>query len=722
MCVKSGLEDEGSDNRNHMVLYAIAVLPFISICDEETFTDLYNDLVTKLDSYDSATFQAHLEILFGRLECLGITCDMIGTSIRAQDGWPTCEDYTTTPDILGYTATSDAASLILKFDLDISTILSFIVMGANYAALDIYENGRNVPMPDGLPRSFLSLSMISIPDSNQKAIDVYEKFANDSNDYTRVTKNAILGSEEFSWSSPLQNSAAASLAIATIDMHLSILDDLFEAISLCADGIGWAEHWDGAAAGVVGWVDAADDERSAVGYLFFQLAEELCGHYDNCHEGGGAVLNDLLLAEFKHGRGNLQDKACEAAETSMLEIQAYLRVILVDSLAYHAKVAEANAGDRHCLLAHVARNALVPLLRPDHAAEAETIDMSITASATQCQVKNVDAIYAALKTYAEANVDCSLLRSSVCGDASGTDDFFNEGPTYESNDNESYTLFDGEYTPMSNVETLHGMSTVVRAICTAADGAAARDIYANNDSAGLTIKSMSTAAKYVMDDELQFHQYVNALRDGVDKTDGSFLFDLRPAAEYANTITSDALDTSVDLACRSVKALNLWMWTVHKLNDAVRSCRHPDSYLSSAIDEAAALWEGGLLYRSAQGLGSKFGAKQVNGMAPLNRKIVLRLNKARDIVNDSANKCDFKQVHDLRIIVKETVSYMTAVLIQGLIDAMFGERPSCIDLRLLSPLAHLYYSPFHRQNKRRGGADGVCGPTPHSVMRPQHRL
>lgn len=112
-----------------MVLYALAVLPFISICDEDTFLDLYADLITNLDSYDSATFQEHLELLYGRLECLGMTCDMIGNSIY-EDGWPECQEHFTTPDIAGYVPTSDAALLILKFDLDISTILSFIVMGA----------------------------------------------------------------------------------------------------------------------------------------------------------------------------------------------------------------------------------------------------------------------------------------------------------------------------------------------------------------------------------------------------------------------------------------------------------------------------------------------------------------------------------------------------------------------------------------------------------------
>ncbi len=75
---------------------------------------------------------------------------------------------------------------------------------------------------------------------------------------------------------------------------------------------------------------------------------------------------------------------------------------------------------------------------------------------------------------------------------------------------------------------------------------------------------MSLLAKYAMADELQLNQYIYALQDGVDITDGSLMFDNKPASEYANTITSDALDISPALGCQSMKVHNIWMWIVHK--------------------------------------------------------------------------------------------------------------------------------------------------------------
>jgi hypothetical protein len=191
----------------------------------------------------------------------------------------------------------------------------------------------------------------------------------------------------------------------------------------------------------------------------------------------------------------------------------------------------------------------------------------------------------------------------------------------------------------------------------------------------MSIESMSLFAKYVMDDKLLFNQYVYAFFDNVDKTDGSFLFDGSPATDYADTIASDAFDAEVvNVGCMAVKLLHVWMWIVHKLYEALKQCDIdiPENY--GAIDEAAALWEGGMLFDLTEELGPKFGQQRMNGMTYLNRQIIDRFKSAQAYFQDENNSCKSKNtMGELRIIVKETVSYMTAVLIQQLIDAMVGE-------------------------------------------------
>lgn len=96
-----------ADERNYMVLYALTVLPLLSICDEDTFDDLFTDLVMDIDSYESEDFSDHLDMLQDRYECLGITCAMIGRSLSADGDWPECVDPdVANVDIVGYKPTS----------------------------------------------------------------------------------------------------------------------------------------------------------------------------------------------------------------------------------------------------------------------------------------------------------------------------------------------------------------------------------------------------------------------------------------------------------------------------------------------------------------------------------------------------------------------------------------------------------------------------------------
>jgi hypothetical protein len=224
--------------------------------------------------------------------------------------------------------------------------------------------------------------------------------------------------------------------------------------------------------------------------------------------------------------------------------------------------------EQHCLMAHVAANALVPLIRRviDTDASANTIEESVVATSSECNVNDIEAVYQALNFFVESQViNCTMLGSSVCDGTSTTEDIvgYEDSSEYSSN-TDGNTLFNGEYQPMVNVTNVEALSSVVNAICSSDSTDAAKDAYSNDATAGITIESMSLFAKYAMSDELQLNQYIYALQDGVDLSDGSLLFDNKPASEYANTITSDAFDVSSGLGCRSMKVLNVWMWIVHK--------------------------------------------------------------------------------------------------------------------------------------------------------------
>jgi hypothetical protein len=128
------------------------------------------------------------------------------------------------------------------------------------------------------------------------------------------------------------------------------------------------------------------------------------------------------------------------------------------------------------------------------------------------------------------------------------------------------------------------------------------------------------------------------------------------------------------------------MWVVHKLNDSIEECRVGDSSLYGSIDEAAAFWigsmsgdqMGGVLYELAEMLEDQFSRKNNEYRTTLNREIMTRMTLAQTtyFVNNSRCKTDDNAVNALRKLVKEIISYMTAVLIQGFIHSMLGTYTS----------------------------------------------
>ena len=439
--------------------------------------------------------------------------------------------------------------------------------------MDIFQNGRNAKKSDG-SNSYLSLDSISNP-TEADATGIYASFTSGDNgrNYLDIALHALKGVDAFSSASVIKKSAGASLAIATINMQMLILLNTYEAVENCSEGgFEYSISWDRAVAAFVGSNEGTESGGSDVnGFLLFQLAQELCSQYDSCEEDGEPLINKKIMELFTVGLEALISGDCDGASVAQAQIESLLQAIVIDLVAYHAKLTELNTEEIHCTMAHVASFALLPMMRRNSATEAvalaaDTIEGSIGGEDGNCQVMDVEAVYKSLYAYVQfKGIDCAWLGSSVCNGTSTTTDSLG----YENNDGYTpspgnYTLFNEEYEPTVDVTSALALSSVVNAICTADDSTDAKNAYSNDATVGLTIESMSLDAKYVMLDELQFHQYIYALQDGVDETDGSRLFDSKSATEYANTITSDALDTNILLGCQSMKVLNIWMWIVHK--------------------------------------------------------------------------------------------------------------------------------------------------------------
>lgn len=114
-----------NDRENYLVLYTLMVLPLISICDEVTFDDLWEDVILGKNSLDAATFSTVLKMVQDRFQCLGITCSMVGRSLGQDSSWPECVDNAPSNrlELAGYTPATDESLSVsfLRFAHNYST-------------------------------------------------------------------------------------------------------------------------------------------------------------------------------------------------------------------------------------------------------------------------------------------------------------------------------------------------------------------------------------------------------------------------------------------------------------------------------------------------------------------------------------------------------------------------------------------------------------------------
>lgn len=382
--------------------------------------------------------------------------------------------------------------------------------------------------------------------------NIYDRFINGGVDYTRVTEASILGVDEFKSLSPLSRSAAASLSIVSIDLHLAILDAMYQGIDVCnQEGTDANRHWDEAVALFAGWAEGVQERGSdSDGYLMFNIAQQICQRFDTCDENDNSPVNGIIIQNFNNGQDFLEQLLCDDALNSAKEIEKLIEAILIDNLTYRSMTASSSFDQTSFLLAHITATALIPLMRSVDETIADVIETDLgTFPVNDYFPDGIDTVMSSLRKYVSLKgIDCSLLSSSLC-DLSQLSDAEQSSDTVKLNDS-GHTLANGTYTPTSDVSDLASISSLVHTICNAENSEIAIEAYSSDDSAGLTIQSMSTNAKSAMSDELMFNQYVVALSDGVEKTDGSFLFDDKPAHKYADTITSDAFKTSVELGER----------------------------------------------------------------------------------------------------------------------------------------------------------------------------
>ena len=154
--------------------------------------------------------------------------------------------------------------------------------------------------------------------------------------------------------------------------------------------------------------------------------------------------------------------------------------------------------------------------------------------------------------------------------------------------------------------------------------------------------------------------------------------------------------------------MNVWMYIVYMLHDAVHLCKfNQDAHALHSLDVAAALWIGDnqnigggsahphSLYAMAESMGGVFGQKGDDGETRVNSKIIHLFNKAKYMFEQEQCSASnphgsFNAYEQLRIMVDDIVAQMNVPLLQKLIREMRSNTDKFrLDLYAMSVLPQL---------------------------------
>jgi len=169
-------------------------------------------------------------------------------------------------------------------------------------------------------------------------------------------------------------------------------------------------------------------------------------------------------------------------------------------------------------------------------------------------------------------------------------------------------------------------------------------------------------------------------------------------AWYANTITEINFDISVAMGVESSIILNLWMYIIHVLNNAVRDCDSGESVFES-LDVALSLWvgfdqeegtsKGHLLYSITESIEEQFVTNAGQKEARANTKLISLFNEARSLLNADGT-CSENDAASLRKNVHSIQSTMMIPLIQSLIHYLLEGDVSYTSLYAYSIVPMIY--------------------------------
>lgn len=665
-------------------------LPQIIVCDDKAFSDLYDAYVVNVkNEVDSDALLSAKKQLESRYTCLGIDCSMVGNaSFLSGD---VCKDSEL--NIHGYIGSSQELNEVATVDLDVRTIGTLVEMNADTAAHDIYHWGRF--SKSGLDGGYYPLQKYATGTahpSNTVAAAFVSHFGQ-THPSDNIVDNAINGTGAFQSELSSTRRVIAEASMVTVLLHIYAIDSMYEAIDKCS-----TEPWDRAVAALTGWAEGTDNAK---GLLFMSIGRYLCSRAATCEvanaaspdHGQDAKVNKLIMLEFKSGRDAINEGLCAEATGHITKIETLILTELVDATAYFAQqvVENPSNSDNQADLYAIAW-ALIPLIKDTNAQQ--TIRNNVGLSVNNLSQQMVDQVLAALKTVVtEANIDCKLLDSAICGTESLTPQTGSDVSSALDSGDSSQSLL--SYAPSTNVDSIIQLTSDIESIQQQSNKDASYKIY-DKDGA-VSLKQIATNQYFSSSSRKHnplYSQYMyslwksadggNAVGNSQDKE-----FDDEPVEFFGNSIVEDEYNKpsgyDPELTSETMRVVIMWMATVQSIYEGVQFCSETTvtSNLDrvNPIDKAAALWVGnapfilttfgGSLVAWTNRMHDQFGAPSFNA----NNQILDNLSQLKsdlDLCLQASTSAEEKEeiIGRMWSVSKDTTTAMSVPLVQNLLYSL----------------------------------------------------
>jgi len=691
--------DDKNVYENYIELYALATVPQVAGCNPGAFAYLRDELIDY--EWDSSDLPDILSKLRENLSCFGVTCGDIGILQDSVASEQLCGGRTDNSNSLYQPASAEGGGLsaigLAKIDRDILQIKLLMQMGATSRATQIYTNGQNSMMPGEM--GYYTLQNLATDDArnaaNNDQFNTYNTYYNNPYYADSAIMDAFNKQGVFSRATDDQTSEYITEALRSMVTYMTGLQELYKAVDECTNGSldDSEQSWDMGAAALIGSIDGgpqAEDYPSG-GLLMYSLGNDVCDTFDLCRSSDPVNVGESsakLTEALTGGKLFLKTKECDDA-LHLLEksIKPALEVSLIQgtvdaasSLASNGS-SDASRGSGHALM-----SAIVPLVDMANSNSARTIEDALKFDHSS-SVRLNDIVSAFSSAIGDMDASCGDIGTT----REAPDGFCPSGVVDVKT---PVTLANGLYTTSTYVQDRSMIALDIRDMEKAlSDGNydVARGIYEGGLNSDIydkhgekvgtrSLASFSTSAPLVMSQEPTYIMFKYAL-DSVPSDNRLFMGG--STGEYADSIVQAAFASQRDpmLPVEAALSLNLWMYVVHELYQAVDNCRRKvlkDDDGVHSIDEVAAYYigdsqqtgsaeQGHSLYAFAEKIGETFGEDN-NGQVTVNIRIIDLLNEAKNEISyPGACTTNPETYKRLRTSAHKIIAQMTVPLIQNLI-------------------------------------------------------